>query len=130
MAATADRLCLSIGAATIHGLQFPKRNTVNGIAGMMGVAVDPGFDGTRRLSVYSPCKRSAPHTNGVDIGDDGPDKMTAPGHPFGGPGAQNGGRVRHNDADGFLYPTTGDRSAKGSTGYKDQWSDPACSSPG
>ena len=29
-------------------------------------------------------------------------------HPFGGPGAHNGGRIRFNPGDGFLYVTTGD----------------------
>jgi aldose sugar dehydrogenase len=29
-------------------------------------------------------------------------------HPFGGPGAHNGGRIRFNPGDGYLYVTTGD----------------------
>jgi aldose sugar dehydrogenase len=95
-----------------------------GQAGMMGVAVDPDFDDNRRIYVYSTSRMSDPHTNrlmrlvvsddfsGVsdrtDIVDDVPYKMAASDHPFGGPGAHNGGRVRFNPGDGFLYLTTGD----------------------
>lgn len=95
-----------------------------GQAGMMGVAVDPAFADNRRIYVYSTSNMSDPHTNrlmrlvvnedftGVsdrtDIVDDVPYKMAASDHPFGGPGAHNGGRVRFNDADGYLYLTTGD----------------------
>lgn len=95
-----------------------------GQAGMMGVAVDPDFDDNRRIYVYSTSNISEPHTNrlmrlvvnedftGVsdrtDIVDDVPYKMAASDHPFGGPGAHNGGRVRFNPGDGFLYLTTGD----------------------
>ena len=95
-----------------------------GQAGMMGVAVDPDFDSNRRIYVYSTSKMSTPHTNRLmrfevsddfssvaertDIIDDVPYKMKASAHPFGGPGAHNGGRVRFNPADGYLYLTTGD----------------------
>ncbi len=95
----------------------------NGQAGMMGVAVDPDFGENRRIYVYSTSSMSSPHTNrlmrlvvnedftGVsdrtDIVDDVPYKMTDSAHPFGGPGAHNGGRVRF-DADGALWLTTGD----------------------
>ncbi|MFK7963444.1 MAG: sorbosone dehydrogenase family protein [Burkholderiaceae bacterium] len=95
-----------------------------GQAGMMGVAVDPKFAENRRIYVYSTSKMVTPHTNrlmrfvvsddfsGVadrtDIVDDVPYKMAASDHPFGGPGAHNGGRVRFNSADGYLYLTTGD----------------------
>ena len=94
-----------------------------GQAGMMGVAVDPDFAENRRIYVYSTSNMSEPHTNrlmrlvvnedftGVsertDIVDDVPYKMEASDHPFGGPGAHNGGRVRFGP-DGFLYLTTGD----------------------
>lgn len=94
-----------------------------GQAGMMGVAVDPDFANNRRIYVYSTSNLSAPHTNrlmrftvsddlsGVsdrtDIVDDVPYKMAASNHPFGGPGAHNGGRVRF-DANGHLFLTTGD----------------------
>lgn len=96
-----------------------------GQAGMMGVAVDPDFADNRRIYVYSTSNMSTPHTNRlmrlvvsddfsgvsdrVDIVDDVPYKMKASDHPFGGPGAHNGGRVRFNtDGDGYLYLTTGD----------------------
>jgi glucose/arabinose dehydrogenase len=94
-----------------------------GQAGMMGVAVDPAFDSNRRIYVYSTSNMSTPHTNrlmrftvnadftGVsdrtDIVADVPYKMAASNHPFGGPGAHNGGRVRF-DANGHLFLTTGD----------------------
>jgi glucose/arabinose dehydrogenase len=96
----------------------------NGQAGMMGVAVDPNFADNRRIYVYSTSSMSQPHTNRLmrlvvaddfksvsdrtDIVDDVPYKMKDSQHPFGGPGAHNGGRVRFNPKDGFLYLTTGD----------------------
>jgi len=95
-----------------------------GQAGMMGVAVDPDFASNRRLYVYSTSNLVTPHTNRLmrfvvsddfssvtertDIVDDVPYKMAASDHPFGGPGAHNGGRVRFNPVDGYLYLTTGD----------------------
>ncbi len=95
-----------------------------GQAGMMGVAIDPRFADNRRIYVYSTSKMSNPHTNRLmrlvvsddfssvsdrtDIVDDVPYKMKASDHPFGGPGAHNGGRVRFNSSDGYLYLTTGD----------------------
>ena len=95
-----------------------------GQAGMMGVAVDPDFDENRRIYVYSTSAMSDPPTNRLmrlvvnedftdvsdrtDIVDDVPYKTTATDHPFGGPGAHNGGRVRFNPGDGYLYLTTGD----------------------
>ena len=94
-----------------------------GQAGMMGVAIDPDFEENRRIYVYSTSNMSNPHTNrlmrlvvnddftGVsdrtDIVDDVPYKMKASDHPFGGPGAHNGGRVRFGP-DGALWLTTGD----------------------
>lgn len=95
-----------------------------GQAGMMGVAVDPAFAENRRIYVYSTSKMSDPHTNRlmrfvvnddftgvsdrIDIVDDVPYKMKASDHPFGGPGAHNGGRVRFGPEDGYIYLTTGD----------------------
>ena len=95
-----------------------------GQAGMNGVAVDPDFEGNRRIYVYSTSNLSDPQTNRLmrfevdedftevsgrtDIVDDVPYKVAASDHPFGGPGAHNGGRVRFNPGDGFLYLTTGD----------------------
>ena len=94
-----------------------------GQAGMMGVAFDPAFAENRRIYVYSTSSLVTPHTNrlmrftvnadftGVsdrtDIIDDVPYKMADSDHPFGGPGAHNGGRVRF-DPDGALWLTTGD----------------------
>ncbi len=95
-----------------------------GQAGMNGVAFDPAFDENRRIYVYSTSELSEPRTNrlmrlvvnedftGVsertDIVDDVPYKVNATDHPFGGPGAHNGGRVRFGPSDGFIYLTTGD----------------------
>ena len=94
-----------------------------GQAGMMGVAFDPAFADNRRIYVYSTSNMSDPHTNRLmrftlnedftavadrtDIVDDVPYKMAASDHPFGGPGAHNGGRVRFGP-DGALWLTTGD----------------------
>lgn len=96
----------------------------DGQAGMMGVAIDPDFASNKRIYVYSTSNMVTPHTNRLmryvlsddfssvsertDIVDDVPYKMKATAHPFGGPGAHNGGRVRFNPADGYLYLTTGD----------------------
>jgi aldose sugar dehydrogenase len=95
-----------------------------GQAGMSGVAVDPNFASNRLIYVYSASSLTAPGTNrllrlkvndaatGVsdrtDIVTDVPYKPRASDHPFGGPGAHNGGRVRFSPGDGFLYLTTGD----------------------
>jgi aldose sugar dehydrogenase len=95
-----------------------------GQAGMMGVAVDPDFDSNRQIYVYSTSNMTEPGSNRVmrltvnddltevsdrtDIIDDIPYKPAASDHPFGGPGAHNGGRVRFNPGDGYLYVTTGD----------------------
>jgi len=95
-----------------------------GQAGMNGVAVDPDFAKNRQIYVYSASSKSKPTTNRVmrltvnddfsgvsdrtDIIDDIKYKPAATDHPFGGPGAHNGGRLRFNPGDGFLYVTTGD----------------------
>jgi aldose sugar dehydrogenase len=95
-----------------------------GQAGMSGVAVDPSFASNRFIYVYSASSLTAPGSNrlmrlkvndgltGVsdrtDIVTDIPYKPRASDHPFGGPGAHNGGRVRFSPGDGFLYLTTGD----------------------
>jgi glucose/arabinose dehydrogenase len=95
-----------------------------GQAGMNGVAVDPDFAENRRIYVYSVSNMSDPPTNRVmrlvvnedftgvsertDIVDDIPYKVAPTDHPFGAPGAHNGGRVRFSPADGYLYVTTGD----------------------
>lgn len=93
-----------------------------GQAGMMGVAVDPDFADNRRIYVMSTSSLTAPASNRVirlevsedlasvsnrtDIVTDIPYKPAASNHPFGGPGAHNGGRIRFHD--GHLYVTTGD----------------------
>lgn len=95
-----------------------------GQAGMMGVAIDPDFDSNRRIYVYSTSNMTAPGTNRVmrlvvnddltevsdrtDLIESIPYKPEASDHPFGGPGAHNGGRLRFNPEDGYLYVTTGD----------------------
>lgn len=94
-----------------------------GQAGMQGVAVDPDFAKNRQIYVYSTSDKEAPGSNrlmrfkvnssfsGVsdrtDIIPDVPYKPKATEHPFGGPGAHNGGRVRFGP-DGYIYQTTGD----------------------
>ncbi|WOI57832.1 PQQ-dependent sugar dehydrogenase [Palleronia sp. LCG004] len=94
-----------------------------GQGGMMGVAFDPDFADNRRIYVYASSEMSDPHTNRLmrftlnddftevsdrtDIVDDIPYKMEASDHPFGGPGAHNGGRVRFGP-EGALWLTTGD----------------------
>lgn len=96
----------------------------DGQAGMMGVAVDPEFDKNRFIYVYSSSKLADKLSNRVmrmkvdaalgavsdrtDIVGDIGYKPAATKHPFGGPGAHNGGRIRFSPADGFLYVTTGD----------------------
>ncbi|MBS3805474.1 MAG: PQQ-dependent sugar dehydrogenase [Oleiphilaceae bacterium] len=95
-----------------------------GQAGMNGVAVDPDFADNRTIYVYSASTISDLRTNRVvrltlntgltevsnrtDIIKDIPYKQTASDHPFGGPGAHNGGRIRFSPDDGYLYVTTGD----------------------
>ena len=96
----------------------------DGQAGMMGVEVDPDFATNRFVYVYSSSKLDgklnnrlmrmkvdATFANVSDRKDIVPDvnyKPAASKHPFGGPGAHNGGRVRFSPADGFIYLTTGD----------------------
>lgn len=96
-----------------------------GQAGMNGVALDPNFADNRTIYVYSASRMGDnPATNRVlrlnvggdlasvsnrtDIVEDIPYKQAASDHPFGGPGAHNGGRIRFNPEDGYLYVTTGD----------------------
>jgi glucose/arabinose dehydrogenase len=96
----------------------------DGQAGMMGVAVDPDFASNRYVYVYSSSNLDGKLVNRVmrfkvdasfsdvsdrtDIVADIGYKPKATKHPFGGPGAHNGGRIRFSPADGFLYVTTGD----------------------
>ncbi len=94
-----------------------------GQAGMQGVEVDPDFADNRQIYVYSTSSKAEPGSNRLlrmtvnadftavadrtDIVEDVPYKPQATEHPFGGPGAHNGGRVRFGP-DGFIYLTTGD----------------------
>src|SRR5687768_15002501 len=96
----------------------------DGQAGMMGVAIDPQFATNRFIYVYSSSNKDGKLGNRVmrfklndgmtavsdrtDIVGDIGYKPKATKHPFGGPGAHNGGRIRFSPADGFLYVTTGD----------------------
>jgi aldose sugar dehydrogenase len=96
----------------------------DGQAGMMGVAIDPQFATNRFIYVYSSSNLGGKQANRVmrfklndamnavsdrtDIVGDIGYKPKASNHPFGGPGAHNGGRIRFSPADGFLYVTTGD----------------------
>jgi len=96
-----------------------------GQAGMNGVALDPNFDSSRTVFVYSASRMGDdPATNRVvrltvsddfssvsnrtDIVENIPYKQAPTDHPFGDAGAHNGGRIRFNPGDGFLYVTTGD----------------------
>jgi len=100
----------------------------DGQAGVQGVAVDPDFASNRYVYVYSSSQGSNRTYGGynnivmrmkvdsslsrvsdrVDIINDIGYKPKKSNHPFGGPGAHNGGRIRFSPADGFLYVTTGD----------------------
>lgn len=100
----------------------------DGQAGVQGVAVDPQFATNRFVYLYSSSK-GANRTYGgynnivmrmklddsltkvsdiVEIINDIGYKPAKSAHPFGGPGAHNGGRIRFSPADGFLYVLTGD----------------------
>ena len=100
----------------------------DGQAGVQGVAVDPDFASNRYVYVYSSSQGSNRKYGGysnivmrmkvdssfssvsdrVDIIDDIGYKPKKSNHPFGGPGAHNGGRIRFSPGDGFLYVATGD----------------------
>ena len=106
----------------------------SGQAGMMGVALDPNFNKNRRIYVASTsdkyhgsgCKTNFEKCDGniimrmevskdmksvsnrVDIVKDIQYKPFESDHPFGGPGAHNGNRLRFGP-EGYLWATTGDR---------------------
>ncbi|MDA0249083.1 MAG: PQQ-dependent sugar dehydrogenase [Proteobacteria bacterium] len=100
----------------------------DGQAGVQGVEVDPEFNSNRFVYLYSSSKGPnrtyggynnivmrmkvsadlASVSDVVEIISDIGYKPQASNHPFGGPGAHNGGRLRFNPGDGFLYVTTGD----------------------
>jgi len=100
----------------------------DGQAGVQGVAVDPEFASNRYIYLYS-SSRGANRTYGgynnivmrmkvdsslakvsdiVEIINDLGYKPLKSNHPFGGPGAHNGGRIRFSPGDGFLYVAIGD----------------------
>lgn len=127
-------LSVRLPSGTVNGLLgikdakgFPETASdlfCSGQAGVSGVAVDPNFATNRFVYVYSASSATAPGTNRVlrltvnadftkvsnrtDIVTDIPYKPKASNHPFGDPGAHNGGRLRFGPGDGFLYVTTGD----------------------
>jgi glucose/arabinose dehydrogenase len=90
---------------------------------MSGVAIDPDYANNRFIYVYSASSMTAPGqqsrlrltvspdltsvSNRQDIVTDIAYKPAKSDHPFGDPGAHNGGRLRFSPADGFLYVTTG-----------------------
>jgi len=99
----------------------------DGQAGVQGVAIDPDFAQNRYIYLYSSSKGSNRTYGGynnivmrmkvnsslnaisdvVEIINDLGYKPLKSNHPFGGPGAHNGGRLRFGP-DGFLYATIGD----------------------
>jgi aldose sugar dehydrogenase len=100
----------------------------DGQAGVQGVAVDPNFSSNRYVYLYSSSKGPNRTYEGynnivmrmkidpsltsvseiVEIINDIGYKPKKSNHPFGGPGAHNGGRIRFSPADGFLYVAVGD----------------------
>lgn len=118
-----------LGVADSSGYsQVRKDLFCDGQAGVQGVEVDPEFNSNRFVYLYSSSKGPnrtyggynnivmrmkvsadlASVTDIVEIISDIGYKPQASNHPFGGPGAHNGGRLRFNPGDGFLYVTTGD----------------------
>ena len=99
----------------------------DGQAGVQGVAIDPDFSQNRYIYLFSSSKggnrtyggynnivmrmKVNPSLDGifdiVEIINDFGYKPLKSNHPFGGPGAHNGGRLRFGP-DGFLYATIGD----------------------
>jgi glucose/arabinose dehydrogenase len=100
----------------------------DGQAGVLGVAVDPDFKSNSYIYLMSSSRgdnRTYGGYNNIvmrmkvngslsDVSDikeiinDLGYKPKKSNHPFGGPGAHNGGRIRFSPADGFLYVTIGD----------------------
>jgi len=99
----------------------------DGQAGVQGVTIDPDFSKNRYVYLFSSSKggnrtyggynnivmrmKVNPSMDGifdiVEIINDLGYKPLKSNHPFGGPGAHNGGRLRFGP-DGFLYATIGD----------------------
>ena len=118
-----------LGVGGVTGFATVKNDLFcDGQAGVQGVAVDPDFKSNRFVYVYSSSKGPNRTYGGynnivmrmkvddsmtkvsdiVEIINDIGYKPAKSNHPFGGPGAHNGGRIRFNPGDGFLYVTTGD----------------------
>lgn len=113
----------SSGYATVRDDLF-----CDGQAGVQGLAIDPDFETNRFIYVYASSKGPNRTYGGynnivmrmkvdaplaavsdiVEIINDIGYKPAASAHPFGGPGAHNGGRIRFSPGDGFLYVLTGD----------------------
>lgn len=118
-----------LGVGESEGYSQTKNDLFcDGQAGVQGVTVDPDFNSNRFIYLYS-SSRGPDRTydgynnivmrmkvnndlsavsNVVEIVDDIGYKPEATAHPYGGPGAHNGGRIRFNPGDGYLYITTGD----------------------
>jgi len=118
---------LGVGGST--GFSSVKEDLFcDGQAGVQGLAIDPEFSKNNYVYLYSSSK-GANRTYGgynnivmrmkvnatldgvsdiTEIINDIGYKPAKSNHPFGGPGAHNGGRIRFNPADGYLYVTTGD----------------------
>ena len=100
----------------------------DGQAGVLGVAIDPDFKSNSYIYLMSSSRgdnrtyggynnivmRMKVNSSLSDVSDiteiinDLGYKPKKSNHPFGGPGAHNGGRIRFSPADGFLYVTIGD----------------------
>jgi len=117
---------LGVGGST--GFPAVKNDLFcDGQAGVQGVAIDPDFSKNRYVYLFSSSKgtnrtyggynnivmrmKVNPSLDGifdiVEIINDLGYKPLKSNHPFGGPGAHNGGRLRFGP-DGFLYATIGD----------------------
>lgn len=118
---------LGVGGATGYS-QNKDDLFCDGQAGVQGVAVDPDFASNRYIYLFSSSRGSNrtyegynnivmrmkvnPSLSGisdlVEIINDLGYKPKKSNHPFGGPGAHNGGRIRFSPGDGYLYVTIGD----------------------
>ena len=117
-----------LGAGGSTGFPAVKSDLFcDGQAGVQGVAIDPDFSQNRYIYLFSSSKganrtyggynnivirmKVNPSLDGifdiVEIINDLGYKPMKSNHPFGGPGAHNGGRLRFGP-DGFLYATIGD----------------------